>query len=58
MGIDFSEIVGLEQVIHRSSSHIGIDTVKQSKGKIPNVFLRGCGLSDWEIELAKLYTLI
>jgi len=26
-----------------------------SKGKIPEAFLRGCGLSDWEIESAKLY---
>jgi len=26
-----------------------------SEGKIPEVFLRGCGLSDWEIESAKLY---
>jgi len=25
------------------------------KGRIPDVFLRGCGLSDWEIENAKLY---
>ena len=26
-----------------------------SKGKIPATFLRGCGLSDFEIESAKLY---
>ena len=26
-----------------------------SKGEIPEAFLRGCGLGDWEIESAKLY---
>jgi hypothetical protein len=30
-------------------------TIFLSKGKIPVKFLRGCGLSDWEIESAKLY---
>ena len=31
------------------------ETIAISKGRIPEVFLRGCGLSDWEIESAKLY---
>ena len=26
-----------------------------SRGRIPSQFLRGCGLSDWEIEAARLY---
>jgi hypothetical protein len=34
---------------------IGVDAIYKSKGQIPEVFLRGCGLSDWQIESAKLY---
>jgi TIR domain len=32
-----------ESVLHRLSSTIGIDTIYKSGGKIPEVFLRGCG---------------
>ena len=53
--VDLSEVIGLGNVIHRSSSIVGVETLRYSKGKIPEVFLRGCGLSDWEIEAAKLY---
>ena len=53
--IDLSKAIGLETVRHESPSTIGIDTLQLSKGKIPAVFLRGCGLSDFEIEAAKLY---
>ena len=54
-GIDLSKTHGLENVIHQGPSHIGTDTLQLSKGEISEVFLRGCGLSDWEIESAKLY---
>ena len=50
-----SETIGLGEVRHNSSSTLGIDTIQFSKGKIPEAFLRGCGLADWEIESAKLY---
>jgi len=53
--IDFSKTYDLHSVIHEYSSTVGTDTIRLSKGKIPAVFLRGCGLSDWEIESAKLY---
>jgi uncharacterized protein YjbI with pentapeptide repeats len=53
--IDLSETKGLDEVIHGGSSQISSDTLQLSKGKIPEVFLRGCGLNDWEIESAKLY---
>ena len=53
--VDLSTAVGLETVRHHGPSSIGIDTLYKSRGKIPEVFLRGCGLSDWEIEAAKLY---
>ena len=46
----------LETAQHLGRSSIGIDTIQNSEGKIPEIFLRGCGLSDWEIEAAKLYT--
>ena len=53
--IDLSETKGLDEVIHSFPSPISTDTLQRSKGKIPEKFLRGCGLSDWEIESAKLY---
>ncbi len=36
-------------------SIIAADAIKLSKGEISEVFLRGCGLSDWEIKSARLY---
>ena len=53
--LDLSEVIGLETVRHEFPSTIGTDTLEKSKGKIPEAFLRGCGLLDWEIEFAKLY---
>ena len=50
-----TETFGLERVIHDGPSYIDTHTLQLSKGKLPEVFLRGCGLSDWEIESAKLY---
>jgi len=50
-----SGVKGLESVRHIHSSTIDIDTLSQSKGKIPDTFLRGCGLQPWEILSAKLY---
>lgn len=54
-GNDLSETEGLDEVWHLEPSTIGTDTLRNSKGIIPVRFLRGCGLSDWEIESAKLY---
>jgi uncharacterized protein YjbI with pentapeptide repeats len=53
--VDFSETIGLDDVRHDSPSTIGTNTLRQSKRKIPVVFLRGCGLSDFEIESANFY---
>jgi len=53
--IDLRSTLGLDNVDHGGPSTIGIDTLQMSQGKIPEVFLRGCGLSDWEIEMTKLY---
>jgi len=52
---DLSKTDGLEETIHQYFSTIGTNTIRYSKGKIPVAFLRGGGLSDWEIESAKLY---
>ena len=40
---DLSEVIGLENVDHYSPSSISIGTFVRSKGKIFEVFLRGCG---------------
>jgi len=44
--VDLSTVKGLETVRHRGPSTIGIDTIYKSRGKIPEVFLRGCGVPD------------
>ena len=44
--VDLSTTQGLETVKHRGPSSIGIDTLYKSRGKIPEVFLRGCGVPD------------
>jgi uncharacterized protein YjbI with pentapeptide repeats len=50
---DLSNIKGLETVDHVGPSVIGIDTIFQSNGNIPEVFLRGCGVPDDFITYAK-----
>jgi uncharacterized protein YjbI with pentapeptide repeats len=52
---DLSGTFGLEEVRHSAPSTVGTNTLQLSKGRLPEKFLRGCGLSDWEIESAKLY---
>ncbi|MDT5268288.1 MAG: hypothetical protein QOH49_474 [Acidobacteriota bacterium] len=52
---DLSSVKGLEAVKHGGPSTLGIDTLHISRGNIPELFLRGCGLSDWQIETAKLH---
>ena len=54
--VDLSKTIGLEDANHFSSSVISTGTIQLSKGKIPLAFLRGCGLSDLDIEYAKLAT--
>jgi hypothetical protein len=43
---NLSEVKGLASVKHEAPSIIGIDTLYLSGGKIPEVFLRGCGVPD------------
>ncbi|MAU12654.1 MAG: hypothetical protein CL607_22725 [Anaerolineaceae bacterium] len=51
--IDLSHTLGLEEVIHSGPSTIGVDTFYKSGGKIPEIFLRGCGVPDTMITFAK-----
>lgn len=44
--VDLSEVIGLDLVKHSGPSTIGVDTLFRSNGKIPEIFLRGCGLPD------------
>lgn len=53
--VDLSKALGIEKIEHSAASIISTSTIKLSAGHIPEVFLRGCGFSDWEIESAKLY---
>lgn len=52
---DLSRVTGLESIDHYGPSYISFNTLMLSAGKIPEAFLRGCGLSDADIEYAKLY---
>jgi len=50
VNVDLSGAKGLETLRHHFPSSIGIDTIYRSKGKIPHIFLRGCGVPDNFIE--------
>lgn len=43
---DLSEAKGLDRIKHFGPSSVGIDTIYKSKGKIPESFLRGCGVPE------------
>lgn len=43
---DLSEAIGLETVQHLGPSTVSVDTIFKSKGKIPEVFLRGAGVPE------------
>ena len=44
--VDLSTVIGLDTIHHVGPSSVSIDTIYKSKGNIPEVFLRGCGLPD------------
>ena len=44
--VNLAEVQGLDSVKHNGPSTIGIDTIFLSKGKIPEVLLRGCGVPE------------
>jgi uncharacterized protein YjbI with pentapeptide repeats len=51
--VDLSVAKGLDCVRHEGPSTVGIDTLQRSRGKIPEVFLRGAGVHDQIITYAK-----
>ncbi len=54
--VDLSKTNGLEDTTHRGPSHVGIDTLYKSKGQIPEVFLRDCGVPDEFVAYARSLT--
>jgi hypothetical protein len=44
--VDLSEAEGLATIKHDGPSTIGTDTLLKSRGRIPEAFLRGCGVPD------------
>jgi hypothetical protein len=44
--VDLSTALNLETVWHMGPSTIGIDTLFRSRGLIPEIFLRGCGVPE------------
>jgi TIR domain/Pentapeptide repeats (8 copies) len=46
LNIDLSETINLENVFHLGPSTISMDTIQRSKGKIPDIFLLGTGISE------------
>ena len=42
--VDLSDVIGLDSIRHASPSTVDLDTIYRSKGRIPEVFLRGCGI--------------
>jgi hypothetical protein len=44
--LDLRNVRNIENVQHIAPSTIGTDTILRSRGKIPEAFLRGCGMSD------------
>lgn len=53
--VNLDKVRGLASCHHYGPSTVGQDTLELSKGKIPAVFLKGCGFSDWQILYAKLH---
>src|SRR5215510_2247108 len=51
---NLTTVQGLETCRHEGPSTLDHRTLARS-GPLPLAFLRGCGLSDWEIEATKLY---
>src|SRR5262249_53354253 len=50
---DLSETKGLDSLRHLWPSILGIETIYQSQGEIPEGFLRGCGVQETFITFAK-----
>lgn len=54
--VDLSVVKGLESIQHRGLSYVDVQTLYRSKGKIPEVFLQGCGVPQGLIDFSKSLT--
>jgi uncharacterized protein YjbI with pentapeptide repeats len=54
--VNLSLARGLDTIIHKGPSTIGLDTFYRSQGNIPEIFLRGCGVPDQIIAYARSLT--
>jgi hypothetical protein len=54
VNVDLSKSYGLEEIRHWGKSYLDMTTLRAFRGKLPLKFLRGCGLSDLQIEFSKL----
>ncbi len=52
--VDLSSAINLISIHHRGPSSVGIDTLVKSNGKIPHVFLDGCGVPKWMQHVSEL----
>src|SRR6202035_5133059 len=48
--VDLSLCFALDSVVHQWPSSLGVDSIIRSKGRIPEIFLRGVGLPDYWID--------
>jgi hypothetical protein len=55
VSVDLSDAKHLKSLRHIGPSTVGLDTLERSQGKIPEVFLRDCGLASWETLFAQMY---
>lgn len=46
LDVDLAHVRNLDAVNHVGPSWVGVDTLYKSKGRIPEVFLRGCGVPE------------
>ena len=54
--VDLSTAKGLGAVEHIGPSTVGVDTIYKSQGRIPEAFLRGCGVPDEFIDFVRSMT--
>jgi hypothetical protein len=53
--VDLSAAASLEYAVHAGPTAIERPTLRMSRGRIHERFLKGCGLDDWEAHAARLH---
>ncbi|HYP41357.1 MAG TPA: toll/interleukin-1 receptor domain-containing protein [Chloroflexia bacterium] len=53
LAVDLRSVIGLELTTHDGPSYIDTQTLQHFQGKVPEIFLRGAGLSDEMISLLR-----